>query len=78
MSASLKAKDDQFEIELSNGTWKAITDIGASFHPGTPLWNGAHDGQEWTAEELELIAARLISIAEDLREFATHGGLTIS
>lgn len=54
-------------MDLANGEWKALTAIGC-FLDGdhrVPLWNGCHDSQPYTREQIDRIAARL-------KQLATH------
>lgn len=68
--------------EISNGTWKAITALGNAYEPNKiPVWNGNHDGQEWTAEQCKTMADRLVqaaTIIPVLRSLEKSGGVKIS
>lgn len=68
--------------EVSNGTWAAIVANARAYEPEkVPAWNGCHDGQEWTPEQLTVMADRLeqsAKIIPILRELAENGGVKIS
>ena len=82
MSVRLSSKDGKIEEGISNGGWRAIVQHARAFAcEKIPDWNGCHDGQEWTPEQLTIMADRLEQSASRialLRELAAAGGVKIS
>lgn len=81
MSVQLNSLDGKYDNNVSNGTWDAITAVGHVFDETIPRWNGTHDPQTWSPEQLKIMADRIDQIAsqvEALRELAAGGGVTIS
>jgi hypothetical protein len=81
MSVELTSKNERVEEGISNGGWAAILAHTRAFDKSVPDWNGCHDGQEWTPEQLNVMADRLEQSAKwipILRELAADGGVTIS
>jgi hypothetical protein len=67
---------------VCNATWAAVVACARQYEPDkVPAWNGYHDGQVWTSEQLKIMADRLeqtASVIPILRELAQHGGVKIS
>lgn len=67
---------------VTNATWAAVVGVARCFEPDkVAAWNGCHDGQEWTPEELTIMADRLeqaASVIPILRALAENGGVRIS
>lgn len=81
MSVALKSKDGKIDEGIANQTWLAMTRLANSFNPDNPAWNGCHDAQEWTPQQLTEMAYRLEQCGRFvglLRELAEHGGVVIS
>jgi hypothetical protein len=81
MSVSLKSKGGKINESISNGGWSAIVAHSRVFDAQILHWNGCHDGQEWTPDQLRVMADRLQQSAEwipILRELADDGGVKIS
>lgn len=82
MSVNLNSKNGGIEENICNGSWKAIVCLARAYEgENIPDWNGCHDGQEWTPEQLTLMADRLQQAADlipILRDLAKDGGVKIS
>ena len=84
MSVNLNSVETKPVISesISNGTFAAIIACARAYEGDkVPGWNGCHDGQEWTPEQLKIIADSLEQTASAvpiLRELAENGGLKIS
>ncbi len=66
---------------IANGTWAAFVAVARAFGEDVPAWNGCHDGQRWTPEQLRRIAARtreLYAMVEIIEDLAANGGARIS
>lgn len=67
---------------VCNATWAAVVACARSYEPDkVPPWNGCHDGQVWTPEQLKIMITRLQQTADVLpilRDLAEHGGVKIS
>ena len=67
---------------VCNATWAAIIACARAYEPNkVPDWDGCHDGQEWTPEQLKVMADRLeqtASVLPILRDLIDHGGVKIS
>ena len=77
--------DDDVEIpdhvNISNGTWKAITAAAAAYGEDVSVWNGCHDPVRYTPDQLRAIAARIDQLSnagEWLRWLADNGGAQLS
>ena len=82
MSVNLDSIESAVSESVTNGTWMAIIAVARTFEPSkVSSWNGCHDGQVWTPEELTIMANRLEEVASVLpilRELSKHGGVKIS
>jgi len=82
MSVCLTSLNGKVADGISNATWLAIVRHARVYEGDKiPDWNGCHDGQEWTPEQLTLMANRLSqtsSLIGILRELANNGGVKIS
>lgn len=68
-------------VGISNGAWIALTRFAHAFGENVKPWNGCHDPQTYTPDELRAIAKRVDQIkdsAEWLRMLADHGGANLS
>ena len=67
---------------VTNATWEAIIACARAYEPNkVPAWNGCHDGQIWSADQLKIMADRLAQTAQILpllRDLIKHGGVRIS
>lgn len=81
MSVTLTSlNDSSLDWNISNGTWMAMTKaasaMGREIHP----WNGTHDPQTYTAEQLREIAGVIKDLNElvpVLYELADKGAVTL-
>lgn len=82
MSVNLDSMDGRVEDCVPNRMWAAIVGVGRCYEPDkVPGWDGCHDGQEWTPEQLTIMADRLEQTAAKipiLRALANDGGVKIS
>ena len=84
MSVRLDSKDAKPAVTgcVANSTWLAVICCARAYEPNkVPDWNGCHDGQEWTPEQLQIMADRLeqtASLIPLLRDLSNHGGVKIS
>jgi predicted alpha/beta-fold hydrolase len=81
MSVELTSRNQNVVEGISNGGWKAIVCHARVFHEEIPDWNGYHDGQSWSSEDLNKIADSLEQSAKwipILREMANDGGVSLS
>lgn len=84
MSVRLDSLDcvPKISEDLANGTWAAIVAHARAYEGDkVPAWNGCHDGQVWTPEQLKLMAERLEQSAQFiqlLHDLAEAGGVKIS
>ena len=81
MSVQLTTVDGEIEDGMANGTWRALTAAAAAYCEGVDPWNGCHDPQYYSAEQLRTIATRARQCAEFadlLDEMAAHGGARLS
>jgi hypothetical protein len=78
---SLKCTPEVSE-SVPNGTWAAVVACARCYEPDkVPGWNGCHDGQVWTPEQLTIMADRLeqtASVIPILRALAEADGVKIS
>jgi len=69
--------DGSSVVDVSNGTWRDLTKAAA---PHVAVWNGLHDPQTYTPDELRAIAKTVpvewasLRIAEGLEQLAHAGG----
>jgi hypothetical protein len=81
MSVNLNSHDGEVSENVSNGSWAAIVALARAFGDQIPGWNGCHDCQVWTPDQLRIMSQRLRQTAElepILNELAEHGGVWIS
>jgi|GEM_PF-6627690 hypothetical protein len=81
MSAQLTSLNGKISESFSNGQWKAYTALAAAFGENVPEWNGCHDGQFWTIEQLRKISQRTKQLAElvgIIDDLANNGGAKVS
>ena len=82
MSVNLDSINGEVGESVCNGSWMAIVRLARAYEgEKVPDWNGCHDGQVWTPEQLTLMADRLQQSADlipILRDLAANGGVQIS
>lgn len=82
MSVQLTSLNEKVDENICNGSWAAIVALARAYEGDKiPKWNGCHDGQVWTPEQLTLMADRLHQAAqleEIIRDLAANGGVQIS
>ena len=86
MSVSLTSlkpdKEGQFaEVNMPNGQWLGVTALAHQYGVLVQPWNGCHDGQTYTPDQLRLTATRLreaAAIASGLETLADAGGAVLS
>jgi len=83
MSVTLTSRKNGIEVDLANGTWAGITACAQQFEGEVYVsqWNGCHDSQEYSPEELMSMAKRVrecAAFAEALEELAENGGAILS
>jgi hypothetical protein len=82
MSVNLESIKPAVDENVSNGTWLAAVTCARCYEPDkVRRWDGCHDPQSWTPEELKIMADRIeqtAAIVPILRELAENGGVKIS
>lgn len=82
MSVRLESPAGENFGEVCNATWAAIIALARAYEPDeVAAWNGCHDGQRWSSEELRIMSARLAQTAMHVKllaDLARAGGVTIS
>ena len=82
MSVNLTPKnhenaEDPERINIANGTWSAMTSLASAYGENVEKWNGYHDPQFYTPEQLRAMATRIEQIKDSpewLRWLADEGG----
>lgn len=77
----INAAKDSETVNICNGTWRAITAAAKAYGEDIDVWNGFHDGQNYTPDQLRKMAARIEQIKDTpewLRWLAEHGGAVLS
>jgi hypothetical protein len=82
MSVSFQStSNEEIEMHLSNGVFAAIVAATRACGDSVPPWNGCHDGQQYTSEQIRWMAARAKQIGdcyEGLVHLADNGDATVN
>lgn len=82
MSVRFESKnDDTFDVSLCNADLSALIACANAYSEKIPVWNGCHDGQEYTPHQLRVMAMRAKQIGDlhdVLLELADNGGATVN
>lgn len=76
-------QEDQATVDLPNGTWLALTELSEAYSLGAEKWNGHHDPQFYSPEQLTAIADKVDEIrnlahtSDWLRWLAKEGGAVL-